>query len=399
MSKSSKSQWKCKPHTGWRSLKAATIIRNNARECYTYSWYEGKKRRGLRLGSLKELLTREDQERAATRAWEGMESNRVTVRMVHDQYWKSGRAPERIGTRHNYKTYMKHVLAKWEDNLMIDLEADPVEQWIKTLKNKRGQPFSPESCKHVRNVLSQLWNYAIFKKLVPWAGGDTKTWMSHVQLPKNAKGKQGGPREKAHSFSQQEFALWLCLLPDQYRLIAVIASSLCLRIGECLGYKWSDIDWELALITIKRQYTMRVITDSLKTEESEATMPLHPKLVNMLKEWQARSFYNGQDDWLFTYKGGKPLSYEAVLRQFKMAARKLGIKGKISTHSMRHSCISWMDDNGENIETQREGARHSTTKQTRDYGKRKRSQAVINALFKVAEQVTAPLTETPKVLN
>jgi integrase len=305
-----------------------------------------------------------------------------------------------VGTRHNYETYFKHVLRKWESSLMEDLKAQPVEEWLHTL------PLAPMSCKHVRNVISQLWNFAIFAELVPWTGtGDkTKNFMSHVKVPGG-----GEALNPAHEFTRTEFGLWVCCLPDPYRLMAVLSLGLSLRIGECLGYKWLDIQEGVddegeprSTISIERQKTMRQITDSLKTKESEKILTLPPVLVRMLNDWRARSFYTAPEDWIFASDrkhGVDSLSYENVLRHYKIAAGKVGIKGKISTHSMRHTCRLWMKNNGESVETMMNAMRHTNLKQMLDYGKKTATPAASKAHAKVAAQAASALLETDGVPN
>jgi integrase len=70
---------------------------------------------------------------------------------------------------------------------------------------------------------------------------------------------------------------------DKY--IVALAGFAGLRRGEIAGLQWQDIDFDNNTIHLVRQYTDGRLED-LKTSDSEATVPIWPKLSKMLKEWK-----------------------------------------------------------------------------------------------------------------
>ena len=72
------------------------------------------------------------------------------------------KAPTRKDTRRSYQVWFRiHVLPKWGERPINDLQPRPVELWIESL------PLAPKSRTHVRGVLSVLWEYAMWRGDVP----------------------------------------------------------------------------------------------------------------------------------------------------------------------------------------------------------------------------------------
>ena len=69
---------------------------------------------------------------------------------------------KRTDTRRSYEVWLNnHILPKWGDRLLNDLEARSVELRLRTLA------LAPKSKAHIRGVLSLLWDYAMWRGSVP----------------------------------------------------------------------------------------------------------------------------------------------------------------------------------------------------------------------------------------
>ena len=70
--------------------------------------------------------------------------------------------PKRSDTRRSYEVWLSnHILPKWGDCPLTELQARPVELWIESL------PLAPKSRVHIRGVLSILWDFAMWRGDVP----------------------------------------------------------------------------------------------------------------------------------------------------------------------------------------------------------------------------------------
>src|SRR3984893_6309306 len=70
--------------------------------------------------------------------------------------------PARASTRRGYETWLdNHILPRWGDCELTELQARPVELFSQSLK------LAPKSKLHIRGLLSILWDYAMWRGDVP----------------------------------------------------------------------------------------------------------------------------------------------------------------------------------------------------------------------------------------
>lgn len=118
-----------------------------------------------------------------------------------------------------------------------------------------------------------------------------------------------------------------------------------LRIGECCGLKWSDINGNLLSIT--RQATNHQVKDFTKTPTSCRTIFLTPKALNILEDVKAYNESHGlSGEWIFLNINNCRLGYAAAGRKLNALCIKLGIEEK-SPHKCRKTVISALLDSGE----------------------------------------------------
>ncbi len=91
-----------------------------------------------------------------------------TVTTLVAQY-RVEKMPKRTDTRRSYEVWLSnHIVPKWGDCALSDLQARPVELWIESLT------LAPKSKVHIRGVLSILWDFAMWcrqtETLWNWSG-------------------------------------------------------------------------------------------------------------------------------------------------------------------------------------------------------------------------------------
>src|SRR4029077_12694146 len=88
---------------------------------------------------------------------------------------------------------------------------------------------------------------------------------------------------------EQAFAI-LELLPQPERTLTLLIAATGLRISECLGLRWDDVDFAGQQIHVRRKWTGGQVGDP-KTETSAGVVPLHPVLGGYMKEWHRQTIY------------------------------------------------------------------------------------------------------------
>jgi integrase len=337
--------------------KQGSVVFDKRRKVWNYLYCEGGTRRTKTIGSKRDYPSK-------AAAWQAVESIKpllqapqhpsrgITVSTLVEAY-KSERMPKRASTRRGYECWLSnHILPRWGDSLITDLQPRPVELWLQSLE------LSPKSKLHIRGLVSVLWDYAQWR-------GDTPITRNPMTLV-NVKSASQRVR-KPRSLTVEEFqALLETLGADPcWRTMLLVAVSFGLRISELLGLKWSDVDWLNKTIRIERGVVKQIV-DQVKTSCSARTMVCASELLEVLKGWKQLSQFSAPDDWMFpsiVKLGRQPLSYTYVWESLTDAAKKAGI-AHISSHTFRHTHRSWLDSVGTPVGVQQKLMRHADIRTT-----------------------------------
>ena len=137
--------------------------------------------------------------------------------------------PKRYSTRLAHVSWFRnHILLKWGNRSVTDLQACPVRLWLDSLD------LSLKSRVHTRTLVRELWDLAM------WAG--------HVPVERNPmelvtiRGATKRTR-KPRSLTAEEVQSFIHHLAEPFRTLALVCVCFGLRISECLALKWSDVDW------------------------------------------------------------------------------------------------------------------------------------------------------------
>jgi integrase len=326
------------------------------RRTWNYLWYESGKRRSKLIGTKQQYPTK-------AAAWKAVESvpkqplnapHTLTVQTVVE-YYRQEKMPHRASTRRGYEVYLRrHILPKWQDAEITELQARPVELWLSTLE------LAPKSKVHVRGLLHSLWDYAMWR-------GDVPTQRNPMELVavKNASKRLQKPR----TMTIEEFHRLSAILTEPYRTMATVGVCLGLRWSEIVGLQWQDIDWLNGELRLQRA-VVKQIEDEVKTVHSSKPLALDPRILDVFKLHKQRSIFTEPDDWVFASPekhGNLPRSYTSFWEKLGRACQDAGIK-HVSPHSFRHSYRAWLDELGTPITVQQRAMRHGDIRVTMNYG-------------------------------
>ena len=331
---------------------SGSVRYDKRRRTWNYLWYDGVTRRSKRIGTKQEFPTK-------AAAWREVESLEIqqrkpqdadTVRNVTTRY-EAERMPSRQSTARVYRSFLNnHILPKWGETRIQDVQPRPVELWLREL------PLSPKSKTHVRSLMHGLVEFAM------WAGmlDISRNPMSLVQ-------NTGATRRvrKARSLTAEQFHALLKELHEPFATMALLCVCLGLRISEALALRWADVDWLGSRLNVQRGIVEQIVAD-VKTEGSARTFNLTGELLGRLKTWKQRSDFSGAADWIFASPiklGTLPYSYTGVWRELVRAAEAAKI-GHLGTHSFRHTHRSWLDAVGTSVAVQQKMMRHADIRTT-----------------------------------
>lgn len=256
-----------------------------------------------------------------------------------------------FATQVTYQGYLsKWILPRWKSYRLTDVKPVQVEQWLKSL------PLSKGSKAKIRNIMSALYSH-----------GQRWEWVSSNPI---RHVRQSAKRSRVPTILlPEQIGQFLEKLVDLPRTAVLLGASTGLRVGEILGLKWEDVDFETLELRVTRDVVKQRI-ERCKTEASRKPVPIGAELAEVLFAWRSRCAYNQPEDWVFAspaVKGKQPYWPSSIYRVYlKPALKELGITEPVGWHTLRHSLGTLMKANGEDVKTIQETLRHANFKVTMD---------------------------------
>lgn len=199
-----------------------------------------------------------------------------------------------------------------------------------------------------------------------------------IELPKAEK-------HTAKFFTEEKLKTLLGNIQgEQIEPVVYLAAWFGLRRGEIIGLRWSSIDLDKKVLTVNG-----IVSDKsrngtktrdlyyeprAKNDSSIRSFPMPQSSVDYLKKLKADQDYRRKrwqnynhkwDDFVCVRPNGDLIPLEYVSRTFPKLCEKIGLE-RLTLHELRHTNISLLVANGENMKTVQEWAGHSTYKQTAD---------------------------------
>lgn len=336
--------------------RQGSVVLDKRIRTWNFFWWENGKRRSKKIGTMSQCPTKASAWRAAKPLRDAVE-NRVSisstapnVSTLVEQY-RAEKMPTRLDTNRCYESWIGvHILPKWGQNPITDLQARPVEMWLDSLA------LAPKSRTHIRGILHSLWKFAMWKQDIPMQ-------VNPIDLV-TVKGAFKRIRQ-LRSLTVEQFRLLVSHLREPFGTMALVCICFGLRISECLALKWSDVDWLGGLLRVERGIVEQNV-DDVKTAESRKSLVIANDLLERLKVWKQNTEFPANGDWIFASPlklGRLPYSYTGFWRELDRAGKESGV-GHIGTHTFRHSYRMWIDAVGTPIGVQQKLMRHADIRTT-----------------------------------
>jgi integrase len=338
--------------------RSGSVVLDKRIKTWNFFFWENGKRRSKKIGTMSQFPTKASAWRAAKPLRDAVENQthvnpRLTLPSISTlvEQYRREKMSQRYSTRRSYDAWLKnHVIPKWGQCEITELQARPAELWLESLE------LTPRSRAAVRGLLRILWDFAMWR-------GDVPTQRNPMELVtiKGASKRTGKPR----SLTVEEFQRFAQHLCEPFHTIALVCVCFGLRISEALALKWGDVDWFNGKLSVERGI-VRQHVDEVKTETSHKAITVSGTMVEALKLWKQTTQFSAQEDWIFAspaQRGRLPWSADSVNDAYKKAASAAGL-AHVSTHSMRHTYRSWLDAVGTPIAVQQKLMRHADIRTT-----------------------------------
>jgi len=172
------------------------------------------------------------------------------------------------------------LIPRWSNRIALGIEPLELEQWLKALKKEKD--LANPTLDKIRRVMSLVYKHEQRYGLIP--RNQESNPMRFVRC------KTTSGYEAMILTPEQAYAI-VCNLRDPERTLTLLAAGTGLRISECLGLQWQDVNFIDAMIHVRRTWTCGQV-GLPKSKASKGPVPLHPLLAQFMLLWKQKTTYS-----------------------------------------------------------------------------------------------------------
>jgi integrase len=243
------------------------------------------------------------------------------------------------GTLEGYRIMVETLKEDFAGVPIEDFTVESLEQW-KAAFTKRRKPAN----RTLQKYLVVL--HAIFKRATR-AYGLPRNPVALVERPRLPR------RAGIDVYAREEvMALVRAAENEQDGVLYLTAAFTGLRLGELLGLRWEDVDFEADAIRVRRNWTMG--REGTPKSGRGRAVPMMEEVAQALARHSQRERFIGAQDLVFCDPLGRHLGYRSLTRRYKesqaraqlRALRFHDLRHTFGTHAIRHAdpreVMEWM---------------------------------------------------------
>jgi len=248
----------------------------------------------------------------------------------------------------------------------VDQRAHRVVRYVADAKGKKvGMAAKPATTNRELMFLSGALREALRRGYV-----EKNAATGIRQLPEH--------NNKLRWLTPQEEERLLGYAPDFLKPIVLTALHTGMRLGEILGLKWADVDFEQKLVRVSQSKNHKI-----------RYIPMNRPFVGLMESVPHYTGTEGPSPYVFTNpKTG--LRYIDIGHRFGRVSRKAGLQD-VTFHTLRHTFASRLAQAGVPLNTIRELLGHGTMVMTMRY-----AHLAPNNLREAVEMLSEPIPATAK---
>lgn len=184
------------------------------------------------------------------------------------------------------------------------------------------------------------------------------------------------PRQRKSLSIEQVRTLLTVAIPQDPRPALWLTGLMCgLRPGELAGLRWAkaDIDSDEPRIYVHEranEVNKRYVGQAPPKTARKAAIGLHPLVVAALQRHRSEMQLVGRYDpeaFVFCTRNRTPMSLSNLRKAFRRLCHRAGLDGQWTTYELRHSFVSLVSDQLDDLTKVADLAGHADTKTTQGY--------------------------------
>jgi integrase len=359
-------------------------IKKRAEKYYVVYYFDGKKR--WRVAGRREIDAKRLKSKIEKGIYEGThrEKENITFAELADKWLEIKKAEVRPKTQATYKAHVERLKRHFGDMKIKSIGPEEVEGFaakLPKMKYKAGKK-SKEKAKTITPATASrclTLLKAIMEKAVQW-GYIGANPAAYVKKPRAARAEveylepeevkrllqAAGTLDEVWGSKGHKRDYITCR-----KALLMFAALTGARQSELLGLRWGDVDLEE-----RKAYIRQVLQGGEfyppKSEAGRRVIDLPGILVEELKAHQVRQAVElpqNPHDLVFTSETGRPLASRNVTQRILEPALRVAGLRKVGFHALRHSYVSMLIAQGENVKTIQSLVGHASAGMTWDvYG-------------------------------
>ena len=272
-------------------------------------------------------------------------ASRKTISEVAEEWYTNAARRLRPGTANNYRSDLDRViLPRFGERGIGSIGPEDIVELVKDLE---GKGKAESTIANALKPMSGTLGHAVFTGLI--------AVNPMTQIPRGYRPSCNVTRDH-HEWTTEEVDRIILTARDldgrsdarrSYALIIEVLLRTGLRLGECLGLRFGDIDFEQSVINVRNSWTKDSKLGPVKTTASNRRVPITPEL---LKQLAARSLDLDADPETFVFattKGENPPTQSNFRRRAWIpAVEAAGLTDgpRVTPHDSRHAFASQLAD-------------------------------------------------------
>ena len=307
---------------------------------------EGRKALDAWVGSLKALRSRGD----------------ITFKMIWDEYYADRKKDGKQMAA--FDESWRALEPRFGGMLITDITNDICRDYAKermergriiTRKGENGQPEFTRLPVGVGTVWTELLR---LRSCVNWAWSHNKLKSLGLDdKPKIWVPKKPDSNQRALSVGQFIAFRDACECTPHLRLFVILAITTAARTEAILQLEWKKVDFNAGTIDFREA---KGVVDPLskRARKGRALVLMTPEARAALKEAQEGALTDYVIEW-----DGEPV--KKIRKAFAAAVKRAGLDGRVTPHTLRHTSLTWLEEEGISVEMISKLAAHSGTEITR----------------------------------
>src|SRR6185312_9475790 len=276
-----------------------SVVKDKRRKTWVFRFKDRAtgKRKGITLGTWKQLPTKTD-------AHEAAKPHKLTINAavttnggsllfsdVVAKYLEK-EAPSRHHTLAAYNSWLtNHIIPEFGGVPIVEIKHYDVKDWLK------GKDLADKSKGHIRSLMHRIFEFAMDRELMP----DGKNPMQKVKL-------EGTTLREREPIILEQTDFWslvekIELMPQRHMVRAakpmvIVDQSLGLNCSELCGIKWSDFNFRKQELLIQRALVANR-EGEVKAKARFRRCALAEELIEVIHEWRKQSEFNKDSDWVW----------------------------------------------------------------------------------------------------